>query len=194
MEGVLTMKTKSRVFWITRIMEIVRDNILSLPSEKERIDTIRAIQGIKDYFERVEKGIQTLPADDERQKILDAVDTIIRSLKKAESDPIYSAVFQLPRKRQVGVRGKSSLEDEALVETKLKELRQLSTESILGKLLDENYITKPQLIVLARKLRIVTGPHMSRQEIADRVFKRGFANPRGYELLRGVSDQSDTDI
>jgi len=63
------------------------------------------------------------------------------------------------------------------------ELKALSTDEILQRLLDKD-ISMKDLRALAAYLDIKHERGMNREDLVDRVVKIGFANVRGYELLR----------
>lgn len=186
----MTDSARSRQkFWAARVLEGMRENFSTLPNDKEKQEIQMALKGLRDYFDRVEDELNRIPSEEERTKIAQALEVLLQLFKKAESSPLYSSILGMPRQRSSGRPFTASVEEEAKVESKQKELMELPTDAIMSKLMDEDYISKSQLIVLARKLRVVVSGHMSRAEVADRVFKRAFANPRGYAMLGGRSKE-----
>jgi len=67
----------------------------------------------------------------------------------------------------------------------MQQLKGLSTEEITQTLLSIKKVTMDDLKALPLSIGIVTqDQRINRQELVDRSVKLGFANARGYDLLR----------
>ena len=68
------------------------------------------------------------------------------------------------------------------IDALLTHLEGLPTENILGELTKHK---KDALLELSAKMNITANKKLTKDALADKIFKLGFANRRGYDLLSG---------
>ncbi|MDO8745813.1 MAG: hypothetical protein Q7J76_11980, partial [Candidatus Brocadiaceae bacterium] len=84
----------------------------------------------------------------------------------------------LPKKTKARKTAGSLVDIDAL----LKHLEELPTEKIFGELAKHK---KDTLLELSAKMNITANKKLTKNALADKIFKLGFANKRGYDLLGG---------
>lgn len=167
--------------WATATLKAVEKMVEALPSEQEVNDGIRAIDALMGFLERLRTLLSEQPPATARQDVLKAASVLSAFLSS------YGAKVLLAEKPKA-VR--SSPRADAGAEDLVRELKSLSLEEIQTRLLDKNRYSVKQLKSLATHLGIHIDKSLRRNGIADIIYKRGFANPRGYQALGGTASET----
>jgi len=172
----------------TSVLDFLAETIKSLPSDEEKKEIIENINIIIKYFQDLQERVKSLPNDDKKGEILSAITTIKEFLFSAKDNPTLSAALGLSYERPIAAKRPKKEITPQTGEKLFNELKSLPTEQIQQRLLDYK-ITMDELRALASFLGIKHPPRIKRQDLVDMIVKMGFANIRGYKILR--SDKGD---
>jgi exonuclease VII large subunit len=172
------------------IEDFLADNLSKFPNDAEKERVLKNLNEIIRYFENMKKRVEALPNAKKQDEILSAIDTVKRFLETGKENPVLSIALGLQREKPESSKPKkeTSLEEGKKL---FNDLKKLPTEEIQKRLLDYKSISMDQLHALALFLRIRNHEKTGRQNLVDMIVKSGFANVRGYELLR--ADNTDKD-
>ena len=173
------------------ILDFLDETIRSFPSDVEREKIVKNIDIIIRYFQDLQERVKSLPNGDKQKEILSAITTINSFLLSAKGNPALSAALGLSYERPSSTK---RVKKEIIPQTGEKlfnELKSLPTEQIQQKLLNYKSVTMDELRALASYLGIKHLQRIKRQDLVDKIVKIGFANIRGYEMLR--SDKNETE-
>lgn len=160
-----------------------------LPNDMEREHFINNIDEIIKYLVSLKEKMQSLPRDEEQSKVLSSIGNITNFLQSAEKNPPLAVAlgFGLSYENKIRTKPKrEAVESHQSVEPLLNELKSLPTEEIQNRLLDYKKITMAQLHGLAFLLDIKYEQRIKRADLVDKIVKIGFANIRGYDLMRSA--------
>jgi len=160
----------------------------SLPDETDRDRLSKSLDTIIEFFVDLKRRIEALPSTRDCGRTLAALDEIASFLTRSKGDPILANALGLRYDRD-SRRFPSSLPPQSSksAEAWLDELKSLTTDEIQARLNDYKRVTMNDLRGIARQLGLKYEERMKRQDLVDRIVKVGFANVRGYDLLRGKS-------
>jgi len=173
----------------TSILDFLAETVKSLPSDAEKEKIVKNIGIIIKYFQDLQERVKSLPDDDKKKEILSAIITINEFLLSAKDNPVLSAALGLSYERAISPKRVKKEIPPQTGEKLFNELKSLPTDQIQQKLLDYKSVTMDELRALASYLGIKYPQRIKRQDLVDMIVKIGFANIRGYEILR--SDKSD---
>ena len=141
-----------------------------------------------DALLKVRECLSLLPDDQERQRLTHIIPEIIKELDVLREsigrfpdtlkDKPLLAEMLLPKKAKPRKTKSCFVDVDALRQL----LEGLPTEKILEELTKHK---KDVLVELSTKLNITANKKLTKDALADRIFKLGFANKRGYDLLSG---------
>jgi hypothetical protein len=159
-----------------RALKALRAAMESLPSEEEIAESVRAIDEIMAFLTDLRRRLSEQPA---RREDLQKATLLLESFLSGHRGQV---LFTESRKT-----GRAAQGENADVGELRHELEQLPLEDVRARLLDESLYPVAMLRELARELGLRLDARLPRADLADAIYKRGFANPRGYQALRDVS-------
>lgn len=166
------------------ILDFLDHTLNRFPNDVEREQVIKSLDVIITYFQDLREHVESLLPNYKQKEILSAINVIRDFLFSAKENPPLAAAlglyFEKPTSSKKPKRQISLAEGEKI----FNELRQLTTEQIQQRLLDYRGMSMDELRALATYLGIKEAEKISRQSLVDKIVKIGFANVRGYELLR----------
>ncbi|KAB2834011.1 MAG: hypothetical protein F9K48_07190 [Candidatus Brocadia sp.] len=148
-----------------------------LPGEAERHRMALMIPEIIKELDVLRESIGRFPDAAEIHHIAGAIHTLVSFFDTLKDKPLLAEML-LPKKAKSG-KTKSVAVD---INTLQIQLEGLPTEKILEELTKHK---KDVLVELSTKLNITANKKLTKNALADRIFKLGFANKRGYNLLGG---------
>lgn len=161
------------------------DALNALPDDAERDRLVKHLDVIVTFFDALRKRLQALPSSSEKAKTLLALEELTRFLEKAQENEILAAALGLSYERAArGTTRSVRPQASGLTEALLNELKELPTNEIQEKLNDYKTVSMDDLNALAVLMGLKFEERMKRQDLVDRIVKIGFANIRGYDLLR----------
>lgn len=155
----------------------VKECLSCLPGEAEKQRMSQMIPEIIKELGVLQEGIGRFPDASEKHQVSHAIHTLVSFFDTLKDKPLLAEML-LPKKVKPR-KTKSSIVD---VDTLQKQLERLPTEKILEELTKHK---KDVLIGLSTKMNITANKKLTKNALADRIFKLGFANKRGYDLLSG---------
>jgi len=171
------------------VLEVLEETLKHFPTDAERENFTKNIDVIINFFQSLRERVLSLPNDEEQRKILLAIKDITNFLESAEKSPVLATALGLAYEKKTLAKSRREEVTPQSVETLLNELKNLPTEQIQKKLLDYKTVTMPQLRALASLLGIKHEQRIKRQDLVDKIVKIGFANIRGYDMLRSTEDK-----
>ena len=127
------------------------------------------------------EAVNQFPDDSKVSNISGAIQTLVSFFDTIKDKPLLAEML-LPKKTKARKTAGSLVDTDAL----LKHLEGLSTENIFGELTKHK---KDTLLELSAKMNITANKSLTKNALADKIFKLGFANRRGYDLLSGKHDE-----
>jgi len=148
-----------------------------LPGEEEKQKTAQIISELLQELEVLREAVHQFPDESKINNISGAIQTLVSFFDTIKDKPLLAEMF-LPKKTKARKTAGSLVDIDAL----LKHLEGLPTEKILGELTKHK---KDILLELSIKMNITANKSLTKNALADKIFKLGFANRRGYDLLGG---------
>lgn len=155
----------------------VKECLSFLPGEDERQRITHMIPEILQELEVLRKSIGLFPDPSETHQVSHAIHTLASFFDTLKDKPLLAKML-LPKKAKPR-KTKSIAVD---IDTVQNHLESLPTEKILGELTKHK---KDVLVALSTRMNITVNKKLTKDALADRIFKLGFANKRGYDLLSG---------
>jgi len=155
----------------------VKECLSLLPGEDERQRMAQIIPEIIKELDVLRESIGRFPDESETHLVSNAIHTLVSFFDTLKDKPLLAEML-FPKKAKP--RKKSSPID---INTLQSQLEGLPTEKILEELTKHK---KDVLIELSTKMNITANKKLTKDALADRIFKLGFANKRGYDLLSGT--------
>lgn len=148
-----------------------------LPGDEERQKIAQSISEILNELEILRENVNRFPDKSEMEQVSNAIVTLVSFFKTLQDRPLLAE--SLFPKQTKAKKPKSSAIDSTVLQQQLEEL---PTEHILTELTKHK---KDTLLELSSKMNISVNKKLTKNALADRIFKLGFANKRGYDLLKG---------
>lgn len=155
----------------------VKEGLSLLPGDEERQRMAQLISEITAELEMLRENILKYPYDSEIHQVSGAIHTLV-SFFSSVKDKSLLAESLFPKKTKAKKAKDIAVDTNAV----LNILEGLSAEKIPEELIKYK---KDTLVDLATKLNISVNTKLKKDALADKIFKLGFANKRGYDLLRG---------
>jgi hypothetical protein len=142
--------------------------------------SVEAIDELISFLQTLRSQLASQPAAGRREDVERAL-VVLTSFLTASGGPMMlaSPKGQRPRPSDQGA-------DLGAIRT---ELETLGLDEIRNRLQDQSRYSTKLLRQLARELGLQLDSRLPRGDLADAILKRGFANPRAYEGLRGEAAQ-----
>lgn len=171
------MKKRTKKLDLNDTLIKVKDCLSLLPDDQERQRITHSIPEIIKELDVLRENIDRFPDKSETQQVSSAIHTLVSFFDTLKDKPLLAEIL-LPKKARPR-KIKSSIID---INTLHSQLEGLPTEKILEELTKHK---KDILIELSTKLNITANKKLTKDALADRIFKLGFANKRGYNILSG---------
>ncbi len=155
----------------------VKECLLLLPGDEEKQKTTQTISELLQELDVLREAINQFPDESKINNISGAIQTLVSFFDTIKDKPLLAEML-LPKKTKVKKAAGGLPDTDAL----LKQLEALPTENILGELTKHK---KDTLLELSAKMNITANKSLTKNALADKIFKLGFANRRGYDLLSG---------
>ncbi|TLD42680.1 MAG: hypothetical protein JETT_1023 [Candidatus Jettenia ecosi] len=155
----------------------IKEHLLLLPGNEDRQRITQSITEIQRELETYRENINHFPDTSEMEQLSSAITTLASFFETLKDRPLLAK--SLFPKQAKAKKPKSSAIDIAAL---LQQLEELSTEQIPEQLTKHK---KDTLLELSSKMNITANKKLTKDAIADKIFKVGFANKRGYDLLKG---------
>ncbi len=172
-------KTKSQG-WAQAMFKSVEKAIQALPSEQEVKQSKEAIDSLIEFLQSLRASLEDQPTQQVRQDVLKAANVLSHFMASFQAKTLLAEKLTTT---------KSSIGSEEEVARVFAELDTLSLPDIQSRLLDKSRYSSKDLKSLAKFLGIGIDKNFKHDDIADIIFKRGFANPRGYDAIGGASSR-----
>lgn len=166
------------------IWDFLAETLGDFPDDSKKQEVIRSINRIIEYFSDLRERIRALPDSTQRSEIMAAVEIIREFTESAKDNPAVAAALGIVDKASGRARASRIVLPDLAGEKLFSDLKSLPTQEIQERLLDFKRTSMPQLRALAIHLGIKNPEKAKRDDLVDRIVKLGFANVRGYEMLR----------
>jgi len=166
-------------------MQALTDVLNGLPDDAERNRLLTSLDMIAKFFGDLRRRVETLPSSNERIKVQAALEEVAAFLHRARENQVLAAALGIAYERVGSRAGRVTSQPSRSAQALLDEVKELPTDQIFTKLNDYKLVTINDLHSLASLLGLRLDERMNRQDLVDRIVKLGFANVRGYDLLRG---------
>ncbi|GAX61549.1 glucosamine 6-phosphate synthetase [Candidatus Scalindua japonica] len=153
----------------------IQECISLLPGEDDKQRISKDIHDIITELNTLKNNIYLLPDESEKHQLSQAVHTLISFLDSLNDKPhLADTIF--PKVKKAGKAKISTVNFDDL----RKHLEELPTDQLMSELSKHK---KNTLLELCSKLNITTSSRQTKDILIDKIFKLGFANRRGYDLL-----------
>lgn len=169
------VKTKKKLD-LNATLTKIQEGLFLLPGEEEKQKFIQTIQEIIQELEIVRERIAHFPNKSEIEHVSGAAHTLISFFDSLKNNPLLTGILipkgTKPRKPKSGAIDVGALQ---------QRLEILPTEKIFEELIKQK---KDTLLELSARMNIAANKKLTKDALADVIFKLGFANRRGYDLLK----------
>jgi hypothetical protein len=159
----------------------IKECLPLVPGEEEKQKTTQIISELLQELEVLRETVNQFPDESKINNISGAIQTLVSFFVTIKDKPLLAEML-LPKKTKARKAAGGLADTDAL----LKQLEALSTENIFGELTKHK---KDVLLELSTKMNITANKSLTKNALADKIFKLGFANRRGYDLLGGKHDE-----
>lgn len=158
--------------------------VSSLPSDEERKQIREAIDKIVDFLTALRRDFESLPSREETESIRQATKTVSAFMQKVEQDPTLSNVFGV---RRPGRRPRATPHavEPAKAKALLAELESLPVDEIRARLSNDAR-SMEELRGVAAEVGMRSTGRLGREALAHQIAMK-IANFRGYRQLSGES-------
>lgn len=171
------MAKRTKKLDLTDTLTKIKECLSLLPGETERQRMAHMIPEIIQELEVLRESIGRLPDASETYQVSHAIHTLVSFFETLKDRPLLAEIL-LPKKPKPRKTKSMAVDVHALQ----GQLEGLPTEKILEELTKHK---KDVLVELSAKMNITANKKLTKDALADRIFKLGFANKRGYDLLSG---------
>ena len=171
------MKKRTKKLDLNDALLKLRECLSLLPDDQERQRITHIIPEIVKDLDVLRESIGRFPDESETHQVSSAIHTLVSFFDTLKDKPLLAEML-LPKKARPRKTKSCFVDVDALRQL----LEGLPTEKILEELTKHK---KDVLVELSTKLNITANKKLTKDALADRVFKLGFANKRGYDLLSG---------
>ncbi len=169
------MAKKKKSLNIHDALSKIKECITLLPGEDEKQRINEDIHEMITELDTLRNNINQLPGELEERQLFQAVQTLESFLDLLKEKPHLADII-IPKLKKAGKAKASSVNIDDL----LKHLEELPTDQLMGVLSKHK---KNTLLELSSRLNITANSKQTKDILVDKIFKLGFANKRGYDLL-----------
>lgn len=173
----MTMAKKAKKIDLHDMILNVKEGLSLLPGDEERQRMAQQISEITAELDVLRDNILKYPHESEIHQVSGAILTLVSFLNSVKDKPLLAESL-FPKKTKARKAKGITVDTDAV----LNLLEGLSAEKIPEELAKYK---KDTLVDLAAKLNISVNTKLKKDALADKIFKLGFANKRGYDLLSG---------
>lgn len=173
----ISMAKRTKKLDLIDTLTKVKECLSLIPAENERQSMTQIIPEIIKELDELRENIGRLPNETETRRVSDSIHTLVSFFDTLKDKPLLADML-LPKKAKPR-KTKGIVTD---INTLRNQLEELPTEKILEELTKHK---KDVLVELSTKMNITANRKLTKDALADRIFKLGFANKRGYDLLSG---------
>ena len=155
----------------------IKECLSILPGEEDRQRMTNLITEVMQKLEVLREGIGRFPDASEAHQVSHAIHTLVSFFDTLKDKPLLAELL-LPKTAKPRKIQRSAVDVHALQ----SQLEGLPTEKIIEELTKHK---KDVLVELSTRMNITVNKKQTKDALADRIFKLGFANKRGYDLLSG---------
>ena len=148
-----------------------------LPGEQERQRLTGIIPEIINELKILQDNISHFPGESDINQVSQAIHMLVTFFDTLKDKPLLAEM--LFPKKATAKKAKKIIVD---IETLQKQLEEFPTEKIVEELSKHK---KDTLLELSQKMNITASTKLTKDALIDKIFKLGFANKRGYNLLSG---------
>lgn len=152
-----------------------------MPGADEKQKTTQIITELLQELEVLREAVNQFPDESKINNISGAIQMLVTFFDTIKDKPLLAEML-LPKNTKTKKSAGGLVDTDAL----LKQLEALSTEHILGELTKHK---KDALLELSAKMNITASKSLTKNALADKIFKLGFVNRRGYDLLGGRGEK-----
>ena len=175
------MAGRKKKLYLKDTLGKIKECLPLLPGDEEKQKTTQIISELLQELEVLREAVNQFPDEAKVNNISGAIQTLVSFFDTIKDKPLLAEML-LPKKAKAKKTAGSLVDTDAL----LKHLEGLSTENIFGELTKHK---KDTLLELSAKMNITANKSLTKNALADKIFKLGFANKRGYDLLGGKHDE-----
>lgn len=169
------MAKKKKGLNIHDALSKIKECISLLPGDDEKQSMGENIQEIITELDTLRNNINQLPDESGEHELFQAIQTLVSFLDSLKEKPHLADII-LPKVKKAGKAKVSPVNTDDL----LKQLEEIPTDQLMGELSKHK---KNTLLELSSQLNITTNSKQTKDILVDKIFKLGFANRRGYDLL-----------
>lgn len=174
------MAKKGKKLALKDALEKIRESLPQLPTADETQSTLQTITDIISELEALRGHLAHFPGERDIGQVSQAIHTITSFIDSAKDHPLLAeALFPASTKARKPKKDASPPPD---VDGLMHLLQGLPTDEIVAELSKQK---KDVLAAISTKLGISATAKLTKNALVDKIFKLGFANRRGYELLGG---------
>jgi hypothetical protein len=155
----------------------VKECLSLLPGEDEKQRIVQIIPEIIKELDVFRENISRFPDESETQQVSNAIHTLVSFLNTLKDKPLLAEML-LPKKAKPRKTKDIFVDIDALQQ----QLKELPPEKIVEEL---SKYKKDILFELSKKINITASTKLTKDALVDKIFKLGYANKRGYDLLSG---------
>ena len=176
-------KSAADVSWLDQLELMAKSRNLFF-SDNEKTAVIRASNDLIAFLTKLRDFVSGVPNERERESVSRSIAVLRNFADRSKNAQALALIVQKPalqydasKKRQVGGMPVD-------IEMLMKELETLPTSNIEARLTEDKQLSLLDLSILARRLGLPAKSSDTRSQLIDRIASVGFANRRGYDLLR----------
>jgi hypothetical protein len=161
--------------WPNQLLKAVERSVEALPSDNQIKESLEAIDSLISFLQHLRAQLSQQPSNEVRHDVLKATTMLCNFLSSYNAKVLFAS-------KPTNVRAKDLSQSASQI---FQELDGLPLDAIQNRLLEDGRYSVGHLRALARYLNIGIDKNMRRDDLADAIFKRGFANPRAYNAIGG---------
>ncbi len=178
------MAKKGKKLVLKDALEKIRESLPQLPTADETQAALQTITDIINELETLRGRLAHFPGERDINQVSQAIHTVTSFIDSAKDRPILAeALFPTATKARKPKKEASPPDVDSLMQL----LQGLPTDGIVAELSKQK---KDVLAALSAKLGISATAKLTKNALVDKIFKLGFANRRGYELLGGEKGEA----
>ncbi len=178
------MAKKGKKLVLKDALEKIREALPQLPTADETQTMLQTITEIMNELDTLRGHLAHFPGERDIDQVSQAIHTVTSFIDSVEDRPLLAeALFPTATKARKPKKEASPPDVDGLMQL----LEGLPTDGIVAELSKQK---KDVLVALSAKLGISATAKLTKDALVDKIFKLGFANRRGYELLGGVKGEA----
>ena len=178
------MAKKGKKLVLKDALEKIRESLPQLPTANETQAALQTITEIMNELDTLRGHLTRFPEEREVDQVSQAIHTISSFFDSVKDRPLLAeALFPTATKARKPKKEAPPPDVDGLMQL----LEGMPTDGIAAELSKHK---KDVLAALSAKLGISAPAKLAKDALIDKIFKLGFANRRGYELLGGEKGEA----